>query len=243
MAKQIINISGFSIQNISRISLRDDLLSVISKNGKVALFFANTNFVVKCRFLLQSKITLQKILVNDGIGMNLAAKLFYGESFVENLNGTDFIPFLFNSSKHPFRIFMLGGRPDILEKAVNHVEQVLGQKVVGSCHGYTQLGEMLDLVNIICKAKPDVILVAMGNPKQEEWIVQNFNAVDTNVFIGVGALFDFWSGDKSRAPYWIRNLRLEWFYRLCLEPRRLLRRYTSDIIIFIRDCIKYRSSK
>jgi beta-1,4-glucosyltransferase len=240
MANKSINIGGYSIENISRISLSRKLLTVISQNEKIILFFANTNFVVKCRFILRSKIIRQMILVNDGIGMNIAAKLFRGERFDENLNGTDFVPFLFNSSIHPLRIFMLGGRADILIKAVDHVEKVLGQKVVGSCHGYQAPGEIANLVETISMTKPDIVLVAMGNPKQEEWIISNFESVDAKIFIGVGALFDFWSGNKSRAPSWVRKIRFEWFYRMCLEPRRLLRRYTYDILIFIRDCYKYR---
>ena len=82
--------------------------------------------------------------------------------------------------------------------------------------------------------------MAMGNPVQEEWILDNRQSLNANIVIGVGALFDFWAGDKPRAPRWVQRMRFEWFYRLCLEPRRLLRRYTVDIVRFLILCRKYR---
>lgn len=68
--------------------------------------------------------------------------------------------------------------------------------------------------------------------------MQHRDALNTNVMIGVGAFLDFLAGDKPRAPELIRKLRLEWFYRLCLEPTRLMRRYTLDIAVFLALCLK-----
>jgi beta-1,4-glucosyltransferase len=96
------------------------------------------------------------------------------------------------------------------------------------------------LVESINRSQAEVVLVALGNPIQEEWILANREALDANVVVGVGALFDFWSGDKPRAPLLVQRVRLEWLYRLCLEPRRLLRRYTVDIMAFLVLCNKYR---
>lgn len=238
--EKIILISNFPVQSTNRKSLSARLLSTMTTGEKTVLFFANTNFIVKCRFLLERKMLATVILVNDGVGMDIAAKLFHGERFESNLNGTDFTPFLFNESPQPLRVFMLGGKPDVLEKAVRHVEDNLMQKVVGSCDGYQHASELVGLVAKINAVEPDVVLVAMGNPMQEKWIAEHCDAINAKLFMGVGALFDFWSGDKPRAPDMVRSLRLEWFYRLCLEPRRLMRRYTIEIIIFLSHCIKYR---
>jgi beta-1,4-glucosyltransferase len=78
----------------------------------------------------------------------------------------------------------------------------------------------------------------MGNPIQEKWILANQSQLNTAYILGVGALFDFWSGNKIRAPIIIQKLRLEWLFRLCQEPRRLLKRYTIDIIKFLYIALK-----
>ncbi len=83
------------------------------------------------------------------------------------------------------------------------------------------------------------MLVALGNPHQEEWILNNYQKINAHFFAGVGGLFDFWSGDKPRAPKWLQNIRMEWFYRLCIEPKRLYKRYTLDVLRFLVSCIEY----
>ena len=179
------------------------------------------------------------IVVNDGVGMDIAALLMQRSRFEENLNGTDFTPYFFNQSARPLRVFLLGGKPDVLQKAADYVRHKLGQEIVGICDGYEDIRKKHNLVDTINRTKPEVVLVAFGNPIQEEWILDNRHALNAGVVIGVGALFDFWSGAKSRAPMLMQRLRLEWFYRLCLEPRRLLRRYTVDIVRFFLHCRKY----
>jgi len=237
---KFIRIASFDVRDTTSQKLCDDILAAISFKSKIAVFFANTNFIVKCRFIVDDKLTLPLVLVNDGIGMDIAALLFHGRRFSENLNGTDFLPFFFQKAPRPLKVFMLGGAPDVLEKAVRHVTENLKQVVVGSSNGYDDVKNPLSLKERINQCCPDVVLVAMGNPIQEEWIVRHGLETNAIAFIGVGALFDFWSGDKARAPALIRRLRLEWLYRLCLEPRRLMRRYTFDIVVFLKYCFKYR---
>lgn len=237
---EIVRISEFPVQSTTRERLAAHLLQAIEQNRKATLFFANTNFIVNCRFILDQKPDASIIVVNDGVGMDIAAKLVCGRRFEQNLNGTDFTPFLFSQARHPLKIFMLGGKPEVLAKAVKYAGEQLRQTVVGGCDGYGGLRNTSNLARQINATKPQVVLVALGNPVQERWILDNRDALDAAVVIGVGALFDFWSGGKPRAPKVVRWLRLEWFYRLCLEPRRLMRRYTWDIFIFLRHCFKYR---
>ena len=81
-------------------------------------------------------------------------------------------------------------------------------------------------------------LVAFGNPGQEAWILDHCAACNAPAMFGVGALLDFLSGNARRAPSWMRTLHLEWLFRLCLEPRRLLKRYTWDMIGFFWICLR-----
>ena len=233
-------IADFPVRVTTQTELAGVLLAALSMKQKATLFFANTNFIVKCRSLLSRMRDPSVIIANDGIGLDLAAMLVYRSRFQENLNGTDFTPFLFQHSPTPLRVYMVGGKPAVLAKASTHVRTYLGQDVVGTCDGYAGIKNNPELLADINRAQPDVILVALGNPIQEEWILDHRGELDASVVIGVGALFDFWAGDKPRAPKLIQRLRLEWFYRLALEPRRLLRRYTVDILIFFMQCYRHR---
>jgi beta-1,4-glucosyltransferase len=172
--------------------------------------------------------------------MDIAALLIENTRFTENLNGTDFTPYLFKRAAKPLRVYLVGGQQDVLQKAADYVRHGLGQQIAGVCDGYDDIKNLRNLTDKINRTKPDVVLVALGNPIQEEWILDNRPALTAGVVIGVGALFDFWAGNKSRAPALVQRLRMEWFYRLCLEPRRLLRRYTVDIVTFLLHCHKYR---
>ncbi|MGZ3159449.1 MAG: WecB/TagA/CpsF family glycosyltransferase [Burkholderiaceae bacterium] len=238
--QNIFRISEFPVQSTTQKKLAMHLLDTIAMNNQDALFFVNTNFIVKCRFILDQVDDPSVLLVNDGVGMDIAATLMHRRKFDENLNGTDFTPFLFRQTKTPLRVFMLGGKPEVLAKAARYVRQQLGQNVVGTCDGYDGLKNTQDLIKYINESRAQVVLVAMGNPIQERWILENRDALDANVLMGVGALFDFFAGDKARAPLLVQRLRLEWLYRLYLEPRRLARRYTWDILIFFQYCFKYR---
>ena len=239
-SEHTISIAGFPVVATDSRMQATHLHETIRMKGKETLFFANTNFIVKCRPLLERMQRCRAIIVNDGVGMDIAAKLA-GERFVENLNGTDFTPYFLRGAERPLRVFLLGAKPEVVARAAAHVGEQLGQIVAGSCDGYGGLAQYRDqLPQIVNRSGADVLLVAMGNPVQEEWILANRAELNAHVIIGVGALFDFWAGDKPRAPRLVQRARLEWLYRLCLEPKRLLRRYTVDIVRFLLLCRKYR---
>ncbi|MGZ9711438.1 WecB/TagA/CpsF family glycosyltransferase [Glaciimonas sp. GNP009] len=242
--EKCIAIAGYPVTRTTSPVLARYLRQTVKKERKVSLFFANTNFIVQCRYLLGTMKSNSTTIVNDGIGLDIAAFLFRREKFTENLNGTNFIPYFFSGVQRPLRVFMLGAKPETLAKAVEHVQMALGQTVVGKCDGYTGLehdhAELIEAINL---SHAEVVLVALGNPIQEEWILLNRSKLHANVVIGVGALFEFWSGEKTRAPIFLQSIRLEWLYRLWLEPRRLIRRYTIDIIQFLIACQKHRGDR
>lgn len=239
---KIVAIAGFPVLETTPKDLAAHLLWMLRQHKKTTLLFANSNFIVKCKRLLSRMHDDSVMIVNDGVGMDIVARILYGQRFKANLNGTDFTPYLFLESARPLRIFLLGGRPEIVEKAAKHASLTLGQVVAGFSDGYTGITDSTDLVGVINRSGAEVVLVALGNPLQEEWILNHRDALDAGVVTGVGALFDFWADAKPRAPRWIQKIRMEWFYRLCLEPRRLMRRYTLDILVFFADCIKYRKN-
>jgi alpha-1,3-mannosyltransferase len=168
----------------------------------------------------------QSIVFNDGIGVDIASLLLFGDQFPENLNGTDFVPHYLKATRNRYRIFLLGGRPGVAESAARRLLQSNSRHaIVGCLDGYLRTKTTAEVNEQIRKSQADFLLVGMGNPKQELWLMENLESTGCQLGFGVGALFDFLASEVSRAPQWIRSMRLEWTYRLSQEPRRLWRRY------------------
>jgi len=156
----------------------------------------------------------------------LASRFSYGKGFPSNLNGTDFVPSYLLATRKRLRVFLLGAKPDVVERAFNAARIMFPtHEWVGFRNGYSDLNDEAGLIAMIRDAKPDLLLVALGNPLQEYWIDRCSGQLDIPLHFGVGALFDFWSGSVDRAPRWLRLANSEWIYRLFLEPKRLWRRY------------------
>lgn len=236
---KVVPIAGYPVHEATREDLAIYLLSVLRHNQKISLLFANSNFVVKCKALLHRMVNDSVLIVNDGIGLDIVAKFLRGRPFKANLNGTDFTPYLFRESSRPLRVFLLGAKPETVGAAAEYVERELGQVVVGYADGYSGIRDP-EIIRRINRSGAEVLLVALGNPLQEEWILTHRDHIDAGVVTGVGALFDFWAGNKPRAPQFIQKMRMEWLFRLAHEPRRLMRRYTLDMLVFFAECFRNR---
>lgn len=166
------------------------------------------------------------LILNDGVGVDIAARRLHGARFPENLNGTDFVPAYLAGTAQPRRLYLLGGRPGIAEAAAERLKALAPRhQIVGCRDGYFPPEETAAIVAAVAAAKPDILLVALGNPAQELFIDRHFEALETPLAIGVGALLDFLSGRVGRAPAFFRKARIEWVWRLGREPGRLWRRY------------------
>ncbi|MDN2565835.1 WecB/TagA/CpsF family glycosyltransferase [Aquibium sp. A9E412] len=174
------------------------------------------------------------LVLPDGIGVDIAARLLYGRPFPANLNGTDLVPALLRAETRPLRVGLLGARRANAERAAAVLAAQAPQHRFEVIHdGYFTADEEPAIVARIAEIRPDILLVAMGVPRQEMWIAENLTADHCTMPIAVGALLDFLSGAVSRAPGWMRRLRIEWLYRLLLEPRRLWRRYVLGNPLFL----------
>ena len=234
-----VNLAGFRILSASTQAVCQAMYEACERRGKLRLFFANTNFIVHCRQLIPRIEAAPVCIVNDGIGLELAARMIHRRGFAENLNGSDFFPRFCQESTRPLRFFLFGSRPGIAEQAAQALVERFGQQVVGTCDGYGEFAALgPELVTRINDSGAEVVLVAFGNPLQEQWILDNSDAIDAPVMMGVGALLDFLSGTATRAPPWVRKLKMEWLYRLSREPRRLLKRYSVDLLVFFWICLR-----
>lgn len=198
------------------------------------LAFANANLANMAFVNSDLHESLQSfVLLNDGSGMNIASKLLYRKKFPANLNGTDFVPFFLANCDLNLRIFLLGSSPEVVKKAF----MVFGENwpqhmVVGYQHGFFTDAQAPVVFDTIKMAEPDIVLVAMGNGRQEFW-VDKLVPIATISAWGIGAFFDFLANEVTRAPNWMRRLGIEWIYRLIQEPGRLWKRYLIGNFKFI----------
>lgn len=166
----------------------------------------------------------------DGIGAKIGAKML-GCKVEENVNGTDMFPLL---AEKPYRIYLFGGAPGVAEKALENAGKLNGKAdFVGCADGFFQAKSEEEIFAELAGSKVDILLVALGVPKQEEWIHRNLDKLPGCVAIGVGGLLDFVSGRIPRAPMWMRKLNIEWCFRLYCEPVRLFKRYIIGNPLFI----------
>ena len=234
---KVIALGGFPILRTTSAGLIL-LMKAKMQQQQITLFFANTNFIVQCQPYQSAMSNDDTIIVNDGVGIDIATWLIHRKTFIENLNGTDFSPLFLQSLGTTARVFLIGAKPGIALRAAHQLSSEYGINIVGVRNGYDEAKDTETLIQDINTANATIVLVAMGNPYQEQWIIDNRQRINARVLMGVGALFDFLAGDKARAPALVQRLRMEWFYRLCLEPSRLLRRYTLDIAVFLRLCLQ-----
>lgn len=231
-----MKLGNFFIPDLSTTELIAAIDNRIIQHDKALLFFANTNFIVKCQHLKETILSSPSFVVNDGIGMELANKFVNKYGFKQNLNGTDFVPKLLEIVQNK-KIILLGSKHEDIAPTAKKITEMYGHEIVAQIDGYNDLKNpnLLDDINAL---KADIILVGLGNPLQEEWILNHYKKLNIPLHIGVGALFKFMSGNQKRAPAWMRKYRLEWLHRLFTEPARLFMRYTFDIVKFFSICLR-----
>lgn len=191
-------------------------------------FFINANSINVCAKTphLAKLLKQADCLFPDGSGLRIAAR--YKQLMLkDNINGTDMLPVLCaHAAKNNKSLFLLGAKPETAQKAAQHLlKNNPDLKIVGCHHGYFSPSQNQDVINLINQSQADIVLVAQGTPIQEEWICQNRAALKCQAILGVGGLFDYFSGNIPRAPMWMRELGLEWVWRLMQEPVAKFERY------------------
>ena len=173
------------------------------------------------------------VVLNDGVGVDLARTVLYGQRFGHNLNGTDFTPDFLDLTGSGLRLFLLGAKPEVIERAAERISRRWPRHtVVGYRDGFFSPSQAPVVTAQIKSTGADLVLVGMGSPRQEQWIAENIP--DACPFaMAIGAWFDFVAEAVPRAPLFWRRARLEWVYRLIVEPRRLANRYLIGNGIFL----------
>ena len=204
---------------------------------------ANVDFLVNALSWVPGKIRhheLYQALINadlitaDGMPIVWLSKLLR-TPIKERVTGADLVPQLAKAaSTRGASLFFLGGANDVAEKAAKKLSaQYPGLKIAGCNSSQINLNKRENsIIEQINQSEADILLIALGNPKQEIWFQRNKHLLKIPVSMGIGATLDFIAGTISRSPIWMQKMGLEWVYRLGQEPRRLWRRYCVDFAKF-----------
>ena len=216
----------------------EQMVQVGRTTGKVhQVATVNADFVVKAlvdpelRYLLQHA----DLLTADGMPLVWGARC-QGVLLEGRVAGADLVPALARrAAQRGLSIYFLGGAPGVAATAAELLKEKYPELRIAGIHSppFSPVLEMdTSFLEEIRSARPDILLVAFGNPKQEKWIGMYGRSLGVPVMIGVGGSLDFVAGHTRRAPEWMQRTGLEWLFRLLQEPRRLFRRYVIDLAIF-----------
>ena len=225
------NILGVDISTINLDQTVGEIQAWISKEASTYICVTPAHGVMEC----YNNPGLRKVFNNSGMttpdGMAIVWLLkLYGHKNVGRVYGPDLMLAVCKEGlEHGWRHYFYGGKPGVAEKLANELSRRFdGLAIAGSyCPPFRPLTseEAQSVEDEIKRAKPDIVWVGISTPKQEIWMAEFVKRLDGPVLIGVGAAFDFLSGEKRQAPRWIQRSGLEWLFRWAMEPKRLWRRY------------------
>jgi N-acetylglucosaminyldiphosphoundecaprenol N-acetyl-beta-D-mannosaminyltransferase len=182
------------------------------------------------------------MVLADGMPVLWASRLLpCGGRLPQRVAGSDLVPALFSAAadNRPLSVYLLGAAPGVADRAAAAIcRRWPAVRVVGTYSpplGFDRdEAENEAICARIAAARPDVLIVGLGAPKQELWVHKHRQRLAAKVALCVGATIDFLAGERRRAPVWMQDLGLEWVYRMASEPKRLVSRYARDAVIFPR---------
>jgi exopolysaccharide biosynthesis WecB/TagA/CpsF family protein len=240
------------VEPLSRVSLFDLPLVDATTDAAIAALLDSPHARARVHFLnahcanvarrdpeYRAALASADFLLPDGVGIDLAARLA-GERLRENLNGTDFTPALLRAAAaRGLSVYLFGGTPGTADAAAETLcWRIPGLRIAGTRDGYAGALDDAAAVAAINASGGDIVLVAMGVPRQDTWIASQADRLHARLTLGVGALFDFLAGHVRRAPEAVRGLRLEWAWRLAQEPRRMAGRYIVGNLTFMAAAVR-----
>jgi len=242
-----IGVGHALIDNCSSAQVCASIIAHAQNRGKPAYVITpNAQHIV----LLEKERRLQEVydsadlVVPDGISILLAAR-FFGRPLRQRITGVDLFKTLCGQAAETnLHVFLLGGRPGSADMAAKNLQsQYPNLRCTTHCPPMSfeqSPAEVKRIADAISAARPDILFVAFGAPKQEYWIYEHGLRLSVPVCIGVGGSFEIVGGVVPRAPQWTQNIGCEWLYRLCREPRRMWRRYLIGNLEFSAIVLRQR---
>jgi N-acetylglucosaminyldiphosphoundecaprenol N-acetyl-beta-D-mannosaminyltransferase len=241
-----IHLLGVPINNVTMDDAVHCMVQKATGTTPAQVCFVNADCLnIACRDADYARILREcGFVLADGVGVMIAGKLL-NRDIRQNVNGTDMLPRLCEAAEtRQLGFYLLGGRPGVAAGVAQWMAtRFPGLPVRGHHHGFFSSDELPAVLEEIRSAGAEILLVAFGAPKQEKWIHRHLNETGAKLILGVGGLFDFYSGSIPRAPGWIREIGMEWLYRLGQEPRRMWRRYFVGNVLFLARVLEERFKK
>lgn len=235
------------INNVTMTETINEIENMIASDRKAYIVAINVDVVIKIEndAYLKKIVDSADMVLVDGKPLVWISKM-YGRPLKAKISGSDLVPLLCEvAAKKKYTIFIIGGKEGIAEQAKKRLEQKLPDiQIIGTYApplGFENDNTELNKINkVISEATPDLLIACFGCPKQEKWIYENIDKYNAKVSVCAGATVDFLAGNVKRAPRWMSEHGLEWFYRFLQEPRRLFKRYFVDDVKICKLIIKYR---
>jgi N-acetylglucosaminyldiphosphoundecaprenol N-acetyl-beta-D-mannosaminyltransferase len=245
-AERPVVVLGVPFDRMTLASAVDSIESMIAQGGSHYVVTPNVDFLVKARRdpeLLRILCGADLVLC-DGKPIVWASR-WLGDPLPGRVAGSDLLPCLLQRAVLlGWRIFLLGAGPGVAAEAARRISRAHPSlpEVSYFSPPFRPLSDMIDvdIADRVRAAKPHIVLVCFGCPKQEKWIARNSALLEVPVMIGAGGTIDFMAGRIARAPEWMRQGGCEWLFRLIQEPRRLFMRYTDDLVNFAPAVIAQR---
>ncbi len=231
-----VNILGLPVDRLSLSQTIEKIEDFIASRKPHRLVVVNAAKIVKARkdAALKHIIETADLIGPDGVPVVWLSRLL-GRKLPGRVNGTDLMEKLFEvaAQKH-YRIFFFGATEEVIQNTVKIAqEKYHGLQVAGFRNGYFSAEEEPEIIRTIRRSKADILFVGFGSPKKEFWIAKHLKDLNVPIVHGVGGSFDVVAGKTKRAPVWMQNFGLEWFYRLLQEPGRMWKRYLITNSIFV----------
>lgn len=162
------------------------------------------------------------LVTPDGFGIVWACR-FLGSKLPDRICGVDLVPEIAKCCAYEKKsLYLLGGRPGVAESAASELKRRFPALEIAGCHhGYFDADGEATVVDAMARARPDVVVAAMGAPRQEKWLAENTAKIGARLGIGVGGSLDVLAGKAKRAPRWMQRLGIEWLWRVVRDPRRV----------------------
>ncbi len=224
--RKTADILGVPVDSVTMQEAVSRVRGFLSEEGVHAVYTPNAEIMMAAQRDAQLKEILKSadLLVADGAGVVLASRLL-GRSVPEKVSGVDLVRECFKAfSEEHVRYFLFGGKKGVAEAAAENMKRDYpGIEIAGCMHGYFSAEEEEGIIDRINASQADILLVALGAPKQEKWIDSNRGRLKARVCAGVGGSIDVLAGTVELAPDFYRRNGLEWLFRLYKQPRRARR--------------------
>ena len=228
-----IDVLGVGFDDITAEQAVTRACEIIGHGEKAYVVTPNPEIVWMARrdAALRTALNGAGMVLPDGIGIVMGARIMGTPLRGGRVPGIDFAAAMFEKlAASCGSIFLLGAKPGVAEEAGRKLaEKYAGLKISGAADGYfSDDGPVIGKIN---SARPDALLVCLGSPKQELWMMENLQRLDVKLCAGLGGSLDVFAGNVKRAPVFFRKLGLEWLYRLIREPRRIKRMFKLPLFV------------